>query len=803
MKSVNSPSQNEEQIDFAPLGYHGPAAPSPSGRTVDLVNFTLSNWKQLAAGCLAGLLVGVLFYLYAGPRYLGSTRLLVTKPPGTPLQEGGASTYGDTGGHVHLIKSHVIVGRALEMLNLEELTTVDGSDDSITDVIDDLEVKRSAGQDRSFQSILDISYVSTSEREAGIIASAVVDAYGEYLSQVREQNTQEVLDLFSGADTKLQQEIAELEEQYQTFRNESPILFTNPVGRPTANGTVVTPPNHYLQEVDRIRKNLSAARNRRTDIRAQQKVLQEMIDDGESREAIEHYVMLALSRPSVSSGGEGTGGGGGGGTGALFTGPPAKERLDAELLRQKVEEAKLAHHIGSRHPAAIKTQKAINVILDAYQAQGLTPPRFSEDPARSQTDAMRTEVDIPSVYMKFLETQLQQLTYSEDVMAEELKTAIADARDASIYEVRDKQLADKLERKKDLYNELVQRLDKLDLTKEQTGFRMQPISDVLVEKSIKRIIKILGAFTIFGGICVFGLLYFFEWRDMSMKSLDEVRRYTESSIMGAVPRFDIDPQAGSAGDPSGALCYYHRPGSREAEAFRSVRTSLFFSATSPEERVIQISSPEPGDGKTTSAANLATAVAQSGKRVLLIDGDLRRPTVHALFGTPQHVGLSEVLRHEIEWINAIRPTAIEGLSVMTAGDTPGNPAELLSAPGLASMIKAAREEFDYVLIDTPPILAVSDPCIISPHTGGLLLIVRMNKNRRPAVVRTRDILDSHGIRLVGVIANDFDSASGDDEQYHDYSTHYGTEETSSPVVSSSCSDGETAPGARGVHSQDL
>ena len=780
MNPSNSSPQNEDQVDFAPLGYHGQTAPSSSGRTVDLVNFTLANWKKLAAGCLAGLFVGVLFYLYSGPRYLGSTRLLVTKPPGTPLQEAGASTYGDTGGHVHLIKSHVIVERAMEMLDLDTLDTVDGSDDSITDVIDSLEVKRSAGQDRSFQSILDVSYVSTSKREAGVIASAVVDAYGEYLSQVRQENTQEVLDLFSGADAKLQQEIAALEERYQEFRDEAPILFTNPVGRASAGGTVVTPPNHYLQEVDRIRKNLSAARNRRTDVRAQQKVLREMIEDGESREAVEHYVMLALSRPSVSAGGDGTGGGGGGGTGALFTGPPAKERLDAELLRQKVEEAKLAHHIGRQHPAAMKTRKAINVILDAYRAQGLTPPKFSEDAASTPTAQRRTEVDVPSVYMKFLETQLQQLTYSEEVMAEELKTAIADARDASIYEVRDKQLADELERKKDLYNELVQRLEKLDLTKEQTGFRMQPISDVLVEKSVKRIIKIVGAFTILGGICVFGLLYFFEWRDMSMKSLDEVRRYANAAVLGAVPRFPVDPKA-TAPDGSGvadALCYYHRPGSREAEAFRSVRTSLFFSTAAQSDRIIQISSPEPGDGKTTSAANLATAVAQSGKRVLLVDGDLRRPTLHSLFGTSPHVGLSDVLRRDIEWINAVRPTAVDGLSIMTAGDPPPNPAELLSASDLEGILGAAKREFDYVFIDTPPVLAVSDPSIISPYTDGMLLVVRMNKNKRPAVVRTCEVLESHGVRLFGVVANDFEAAPGDGEPYHDYSSYYTSADTS-------------------------
>lgn len=775
-------SQAEANIEFAPLGYHGNESSPTQGRTVDIVKFILDNWKMLAAGGLAGMLLGVMAYLYAGPRYVASTRLLVSKPPGTPLQEGGVSTFGDTGGHVHVIKSHVIVGRAYEDHELGKLPSILGSDEPIVDIIDGMEVKRSAGQNRDFQSIIDINYTSPSEGDAMVITRAIIDAYDKYLAEVRQDNTQEVLDVFSDADVKLQQEIARLEEEYQQFRQEAPILFATPVGKQTTNGTVITPPNHYLQEVDRIRTNLSAVRTRRTDTLAQMEVLEQMLANGDSRQQVEHLIMLALSRPSASAGKEG-GGGGGSGAGALFTGPPAKERLDTELLKQRVDAARLGHHIGDEHPAAVKTQKAINVILDAYRAQGLIPPNFSEDAAENGGTGTGSGVDIATVYMNFLKTQLKQLDYAEVAMGKELTAAIKEAKAASTYEVQDRQLADQLERKKDLYSEMVQRLEKLDLTKEQTGFRMQPMSDVLVEKSFKRVIKIVGAFAILGAMAVFCWLYFQEWRDLSMKTLDEVRRYTDSTVMGSVPHFaeaaKLRAQDGSGLSP--ALCYYHRPGSREAEAYRSVRTTLFFSTQQKDDRVIQISSPEPADGKSTSIANLAIAVAQSGKRVLLIDCDLRRPTQHILFGVPQHVGVSDVLRREVEWINTVRQTAIDGLNIMTAGDTPENPAELLSSGGLSTILKAARQEFDYVFVDTPPILAVSDPCIIAPHTDGMLLVVRMNKNKRPAVMRTRDILDSHGVNLYGVIANDSESDAEPGANYHDYSSYYTADGSQSPT----------------------
>jgi capsular exopolysaccharide synthesis family protein len=210
-----------------------------------------------------------------------------------------------------------------------------------------------------------------------------------------------------------------------------------------------------------------------------------------------------------------------------------------------------------------------------------------------------------------------------------------------------------------------------------------------------------------------------------------------------------------------ALCYYHRPGSTEAEAYRLVRTSLFVCAGPRRERVIQVTSPEPGDGKTTLASNLAIAMAQSGKKVLLIDADLRRPTVHKLFRASREIGMVDVLAGNIDLLTAVQGTTATGLSLLTAGESPVNPAELLSSARFAEMVEQARQEFDFVLIDTPPLLAVSDPCIVSPQCDALLLVVRMMKNRRLAVKRSRELLETQGIHVIGVVANAVDAGSAD------------------------------------------
>ncbi len=782
--STKRPNQPANGIDFAPLGFNDNSSSSPqsTGRSVDIVRFTLTHWPKLAMGFVAGLVLGAAYYVYAGPRYDASTRILVSKLAGTPLQQGEATTYGDRAEHVEIIKSDIIVQRAFEKHNLGTLPTIAGSDEPIRDLIEDIKVKRSAGQDRSFLNFFVITYQSKSKKDAAAIIEAIVDAYEEYLTETRKENSQEVLTLISEADVKLRDEIDALKTEYRKFRKEAPILFHNPVGQQTATngGSIITPPNHYIARVDDLRKSQRDNIKRRNNIEAQIEALKEMIKDGESKQAIEQYVMMSMSHQGGTEGG-----GSGSTTNPLLVVKPSKERLDEKLLMAHIEEADLRHHLGVDHPDVQKNHKKISGIIEAYYAEGLTPPTFGSFADSSDaTGPGRAGIDLASIYLRFLEEQLKQIKYSDVAIDGQLVEAIAQAKEASDYEVIEKQLSDELKQKQALWDSIVNKLNLVDITKDHTGYRMTRISDILVQLSVKRILKIVGAFGILGALCVFGYKYFTEWQDMTLKNLDEVRRYTNSSVMGAVPHFVVDPRA-IRSDGSGlseALTYYHRPGSREAEAYRSVRTTLFFSTAPLKERVIQVSSPEPGDGKTTSIANLAVAVAQSGKRVLLIDGDLRRPTIHELFNLPQHVGLSDVLRREVEWMNAVRPTEIDGLFVLTAGDTPDNPAELLSTSDLSSTLKAARNEFDYVFIDTPPILAVSDPCIISPHVDGMVLVVRMQKNKRPAVIRTRDMLEAHGVQIYGIIANDMGSDDSMGESYDSYAGYYNTGRAHQPVT---------------------
>ena len=190
-----------------------------------------------------------------------------------------------------------------------------------------------------------------------------------------------------------------------------------------------------------------------------------------------------------------------------------------------------------------------------------------------------------------------------------------------------------------------------------------------------------------------------------------------------------------------------------SEAFRGIRTALFFSCQQNGVKVLQVTSPVPGDGKSTIAANIAVSIAQSGRRVCLVDCDFRRPRVAKIFGLAADTGFVQVIGGKVEIRDAIQQTTVENLSALTCGRRPGNPAELLSSELFGDLISELRGLFDFVIIDTPPMLAVSDPANVASHVDGVLLAIRLRRNLRPIASRAAQMLHAINANMVGVVVN--------------------------------------------------
>ena len=202
----------------------------------------------------------------------------------------------------------------------------------------------------------------------------------------------------------------------------------------------------------------------------------------------------------------------------------------------------------------------------------------------------------------------------------------------------------------------------------------------------------------------------------------------------------------------GLLCD-SKPRSLLAEGYRSIRTNIDFLRRNRRIQVILITSPRSGDGKSTSASNFAISLAQTGRKVLLIDGDLRKPSQHRIHNVSNTLGMTDLLTDRFSYSDVVKKTSVATLDLITAGDELPNPAELLTSSRLQELIESLRTLYDFVVVDSPPILAVTDPAILSAVTDGVILIVRANTLRHHEAEETLERINSLGTNLLGMVVN--------------------------------------------------
>lgn len=212
------------------------------------------------------------------------------------------------------------------------------------------------------------------------------------------------------------------------------------------------------------------------------------------------------------------------------------------------------------------------------------------------------------------------------------------------------------------------------------------------------------------------------------------------------------------------------PKSPVAESYRTLRTNIQFSSFDKEIRTIVVTSATPGEGKSTTIGNLAIVMSQSGKKVLLIDCDLRKPSIHKKFRITNQAGLTNILLYDVEPFEIFHKHS-DNLYILTTGQLPPNPAEVVSSNRLKSFIEKMKNEFDYILIDSPPLIAVTDAQILSSFCDGTLLVVSSGEAERETVKRAKDLLNKVKANIIGVVLNKIELKSRKGYYYY-----YGDEE---------------------------
>ncbi|QFT90867.1 Tyrosine-protein kinase YwqD [Bacillus sp. THAF10] len=195
------------------------------------------------------------------------------------------------------------------------------------------------------------------------------------------------------------------------------------------------------------------------------------------------------------------------------------------------------------------------------------------------------------------------------------------------------------------------------------------------------------------------------------------------------------------------------PKSPISEQYRTIRTNIQFSAVDQKLRSIMVTSSGPSEGKSTTASNMAVVFAQQGKKVLFIDADMRKPTAHYTFQQNNVKGLTTFLTRQTTFTESINPTRIDNLDIMTSGPIPPNPAELLSSKAMEDMLAAAYVQYDMLIFDTPPVLAVTDAQILANQCEGTLLVVASGSTDKESAIKAKELLDSAKAKLLGVVLN--------------------------------------------------
>ncbi|MEP7159466.1 MAG: polysaccharide biosynthesis tyrosine autokinase [Dermatophilaceae bacterium] len=291
------------------------------------------------------------------------------------------------------------------------------------------------------------------------------------------------------------------------------------------------------------------------------------------------------------------------------------------------------------------------------------------------------------------------------------------------------------------------------------------------EQVVPRPTRNLALGLVLGLLLGLGVALLRDRLDTSIKNEGDVKEVTDQTVIGGV-FFDED----AAVNP---LIIQADIGGRMAEAFRSVRTNLQFIDVSNPPRTLAVTSSLPGEGKSTTAANLALTIAAGGASVCVVEGDLRRARLLEYMGLEGAVGLTNVLIGELELDDVLQPFADTNVTVLGAGPTPPNPSELLGSAGMRGLIDELRDRFDYVIIDTPPLLPVTDAAVISKMVDGAIMVVGAGLVAREHLARSIGILDTVDARLLGLIINRLPTERKDRYTYH--GGYYGDGAESSAV----------------------
>jgi polysaccharide biosynthesis transport protein len=571
--------------------------------------------------------------------------------------------------------------------------------------------------------IIEIHYSSTDPQLAASVVNTLAATYVEQNFKTKFESTMQASDWLSKQLVDLQMKVETSQEKLVRYQREHEIIG------PDEKTNIIT------EKLDELNKQVTAAE---TD-RMQKEAVYRQTQSNDPDEVAASIVADTSSGGAVAS--------------ALI------DRLREQQVNLKIQIAELSTQFGPSYPKVLQLTNQAKEIDVQLQSE------------------MNKAVDhLKGQYLAALQRE-NMLRQSFEKQKQEANKLNESAIEYSILK-RD------VDSNRALYEGLLEKLKEAGVTAglRSNNFRIIDPARVPTAPSEPNIPRNLTFALALGVISGVGLAFLIENMDNTVRTPEQAQAISGLPSLGMIPLGSKSANLGTTGKRLALTASREvvetvtqiRPQSQMAESYRALRTSLLLSNLGAPPKIIMVTSSRPQEGKTTTSINTAIVLAQKGVRVLLIDADLRRPSVHKTLGMGPRSGLSNVLTGSATIQQTITTSPIlPNLFIMPAGTPPPNPAELLASANMRDLLEELRELYDHIVIDTPPTLSVTDAVVLSPRADATILVIRSGQTTKQALLRARDILRQVNAHVAGVLLNAVDLTSPDYYYYYEYQGKYG------------------------------
>ena len=572
--------------------------------------------------------------------------------------------------------------------------------------------------------IIKVSFRNPDKDLTAHVVNTLTSTYTENNFKSRFDSTMQASDWLSKQLVDLQMKVETSQEKLVRYQKEHEILGID------------EKQNITTQKLDELNKALTAAESVRMDKESVYRLVQSGDPD-----------TIASSASLLDAAGSGTQSGSG-----------LLESLRTKEADVKIQAAELSTQFGPSYPKVAQ----LNTQLKEIDAQILGETRKVAGKIRGQ-------------YM----AALQRENMLHDALEKQKQEANKLNESAIQYSI----LKRDLETYRTLYEGLMQKMKEAGVSAglKSNNFRIVDVARVPmvpIEPNIPRNLAFAFMLGLTSGV---GLAFLLEGLDNTVRTTEQAQMISGLPPLGMIPLGSRTAREGpnakrlviATSKEAVELVTQVRPQSQMAESYRALRTSLLLSNLGAPPKVIMITSALPQEGKTTTSINCAVVLAQKGIRVLLIDADLRRPSIHKTLGMGPRSGLSNVLTGSATLQQTItRSNILPNLSILPAGTPPPNPAELLASQNMREVLEELRGQYDHIVVDTPPTLSVTDAVVLSPRADAIVLVIRSGQTTKQALRRSRDILMQVNAKVSGVLLNAVDLSSPDYYYYYEYQGKY-------------------------------